>query len=102
MMTEPGQNPERDSPRAAHIGHVRDEAHLDDIHRQRLKREARRRNLKWMTIIVVLSLLAAGGALLFAHFWVALGTHAPGHEPKDQSRQQHLEQVERGRPKEVP
>lgn len=101
-MTEPDHDPERDSTRVVHIGHVRDEAHLEDIHRQRLEREERRRNLKWMAIIAVLSLLAVGVALLFADFWVAFETYVPGYEPKDQSRQQHLEQVEQGRPKEAP
>jgi hypothetical protein len=101
-MTEPDQDPERDARKVVHIGHVRDEARLEDIHRQRLEREERRRNLKWMAIIVVLSVLAVGVVLVLAHFWVALETHVPGYEPKDQSREQHLEQVERGRPKEAP
>jgi hypothetical protein len=101
-MTEPTQGPERDSKRVAHIGHVRDDAHLEDIHQHRLEREERRRNLKWMAIVVVLSFLAVGFALLFTNFWVAFETYVPGYEPKDQSRQQHFEQGERGRPKEAP
>lgn len=101
-MTTTDHDPDRDSRRMVHVGHVRDEAHLEDIHRERLEREERWRNLKWMAIIIALSLLGVGVALLFADFWVALETHVPGYEPKDQSRQQHLEEVDQGRPKEAP
>ncbi len=75
---------------------------MENIHLRLLQREERRRRVKWMAIIVVLSLLAVGGALVLANFWVALETYVPGYEPKDQSRQQYLEHEERGRPKEAP
>ena len=101
-MTEPRQDPEPDSKIMAHIGHVREDAHLEDIHLHRLERDERRRSVKWLALIVVLSLLAAGLALWLSGFWVDFETYDPGYEPKDQSRQQYMEQVERDRPKEAP
>lgn len=75
---------------------------IEDIHLRRFESEERRRNLKWVAVIVVLSLLAAGLALLFTDFWVDFETYVPGYEPKDQARQQYLEQLERDRQKKGP
>jgi CBS domain-containing protein len=75
---------------------------MEDIHLHRLQRDERRQTLKWVAIIGVLSLLAVGLALLASNVWVGLETTAPRYEPKDQSRQQHLEQLERDRKKKGP
>ncbi len=102
-MTEPNQDPDRDSRIVAHIGHVLEEVHLEAIHRKRLRRERLRRNLKWMAIMLALSLLAAVFAMLVVYWGSVFRAYNPQHyEPKDQSRQQHLEQPERDRQKEGP
>ena len=101
-MTKHSQDPEPDSKIVAHIGHVPEGVHLESIHLHRLERDARRRNLKWVAVIVVLSLLAVGLVLVLTDFWVDFETYAPGYEPKDQSRQQYMEQLKRDRQKEAP
>ena len=101
-MKDHDRNPESDERVVAHVGHVPEDAHLEDIHQHRLEREERRRNLKWMVISVILSLVAAGFALFASDFWNKFQTYAPGYEPKDQSRQQRLEQIESGQQKEAP
>lgn len=100
--SDPKRDQEQGARIVAHVGHVREEAHLEDIHLHRLERDERRRNLKWMAVIVVLSLLATGLALWLSHAWVDFKTYAPGYEPKDQSRQQQMEQFDRDRQKEGP
>lgn len=101
-MTDHDRNPESDERIVAHVGHVPEDVHLEDIHQHRLEREERRRNLKWMMIAVILSLLAAVFVLFASGLWNKFQAYAPGYEPKDQSRQQHLEQIESGRQKEAP
>lgn len=102
-MTEPNQDPDRDSRIVAHIGHVPENVHMEDIHRKHLRRERLRRNLKWMAIMLALSLLAAVFAMFAVYWGSAFRAYNPQYyEPKDQSREQHLEQSERGRQKEGP
>jgi len=101
-MAEPNQDPEHDSRIVAHIGHIPENVRLEDSHFHRLQRDRRWRNVKWMAITVVLALLAVALVLLFSGMWKEFQTYAPGYEPKDQSRQQYLEQTEPGRQKEAP
>ena len=57
-----------------------------------------RHRRRWMAIMLALSLLAAAFALLVVYWESAFRAYNPRHyEPKDQSRQQHMEQPERDR-----
>lgn len=62
-----------------------------------------RRRGRWMAIMLALSLLAAVFAMFAVYWGSAFRAYNPQYyEPKDQSREQHLEQSERGRQKEGP
>jgi CBS domain-containing protein len=62
-----------------------------------------RHRRRWMAIMLALSLLAAAFALFVVYWGIAFRAYNPQHyEPKDQSRQQYLEQTERDRQKEGP
>ena len=62
-----------------------------------------RHKRRWMAIMLALSLLAAAFAM-FAVYWgsVFRAYNPQYYEPKDQPREQYLEQAERGRQKEGP
>ena len=60
-------------------------------------------NLRWMAIMLALMLLSAALAVLIVYWENAFRAYNPQHyEPKDQSREQQLEQPERDRQKEGP
>jgi CBS domain-containing protein len=62
-----------------------------------------RHTRRWMAIMLALSLLAVAFALLVVYWESAFQAYNPQHyEPKDQLRQQYLEQSERDRQKEGP
>ncbi|MBI3809398.1 MAG: CBS domain-containing protein [Nitrospirae bacterium] len=62
-----------------------------------------RHKRRWMAIMLALSLLAAAFAMLVVYWGSAFWAYNPQYyEPKDLSRQQYLEQLERDRQKEGP